>query len=138
MSNDVGYCPARFFWNEPLSLSEPDVKQSPLTKQLEALDWFLFYHISKRHLDLYGAYPIYSGYEQSCDFSNGENGDYCDGGFLKDKQGFYKLDAAGLLMRCPKCGDSRINGVGSFVEIPIPDGNIQPYAHANRGVKRRN
>ncbi|TLN29081.1 hypothetical protein FED22_19020, partial [Acinetobacter baumannii] len=112
--------------NEPLSLSEPDVKQSPLTKQLEALDWFLFYHISKRHLDLYGAYPIYSGYEQSCDFSNGENGDYCDGGFLKDKQGFYRLDAAGLLMRCPKCGDSRINGVGSFVEIPIPDGDKQP------------
>lgn len=86
----------------------------------------MFYHISKRHLDLYGAYPIYSGYEQSCDFSNGENGDYCDGGFLKDKQGFYRLDAAGLLMRCPKCGDSRINGVGSFVEIPIPDGDKQP------------
>lgn len=124
--HDVGYCPARFFWNEPLSLQEPDVKLSPLTKQLEALDWFLFYHISKRHLDLYGSYPIYSGYEQSCDFSNAENGDYCDGGFLKDKQGFYRLDAAGLLLRCPKCGDTRINGVGSFVEIPIPDGDKQP------------
>lgn len=124
--HDLGYCPARFFWTEPLSLKEPDIKQSPLTKQLEALDWFLFYHISKRHLDLYGSYPIYSGYEQSCDFSNAENGDYCDGGFLKDKQGFYRLDAAGLLQRCPKCGESRINGVGSFVEIPIPDGDKQP------------
>lgn len=124
--HDLGYCPARFFWTEPLSLSEPDVKQSPLTKQLEALDWFLFYHVSKRHLDLYGSYPIYSGYEQSCDFSNGENGDYCDGGFLKDKQGFYRLDQAGLLQRCPKCGDKRIAGVGSFVEIPIPDGDKQP------------
>ena len=123
--HDLGYCPARFFWTEPLSLKEPDIKQSPLTKQLEALDWFLFYHISKRHLDLYGSYPIYSGYEQSCDFSNAENGDYCDGGFLKDKQGFYRLDAAGLLLRCPKCGESRINGVGSFVEIPIPDGDKQ-------------
>lgn len=81
---------------------------------------------TKRHLDLYGAYPIYSGYEQSCDFSNGENGDYCDGGFLKDKQGFYKFDASGILMRCPKCGDKRIAGVGSFVEIPIPDGDKQP------------
>lgn len=124
--HDLGYCPARFFWTEPLSLSEPDIKQSPLTKQLEALDWFLFYHVSKRHLDLYGSYPIYSGYEQSCDYSNGENGDYCDGGFLKDKQGFYRLDAAGLLQRCPKCGDKRIAGVGSFVEIPIPDGDKQP------------
>lgn len=124
--HDLGYCPARFFWTEPLSLKEPDVKQSPLTKQLEALDWFLFYHISKRNLDLYGSYPIYSGYEQSCDFINAENGDYCDGGFLKDKQGFYRLDAAGLLLRCPKCGESRINGAGSFVEIPIPDGDKQP------------
>lgn len=119
--HDLGYCPARFFWSEPISLREPDIKKSVLTRQLEALDWYLFYAISKRHLDLYGSYPIYSGYEQSCDFSNAENGDYCDGGFLKDKQGFYKLDAAGLLLRCPKCGQSRINGVGSFVEIPIPN-----------------
>ena len=118
--HDLGYCPARFFWNEAISIDEPDVKKSPVSKELEALDWYLFYHISKRHLDLYGAYPIYSGYEQSCDFSNGENGDYCDGGFLKDKQGFYKFDASGLLMRCPKCGNKRIAGVGSFVEIPIP------------------
>lgn len=124
--HDLGYCPARFFWNEPMSLKEPDVKQSPLTKELEALDWFLFFHISKRHLDMYGAYPIYSGYEQSCDFTNAENGDYCDGGFLKNKQGYYKLDQAGLLMRCPKCGDKRITGAGSFVEIPIPDGDKQP------------
>jgi hypothetical protein len=93
---------------------------------LEALDWYLFYHLSKRNLDMYGSYPIYSGYEQSCDFTNSENGDYCDGGFLKNKQGFYRLDQAGMLMRCPKCGDKRIVGVGSFVEIPIPDGDKQP------------
>lgn len=121
--HDLGYCPARFFWDEAINLDEPDVKKSPISKELEALDWYLFYHISKRHLDLYGAYPIYSGYEQSCDFSNEENGDYCDGGFLKDKQGFYKFDASGLLMRCPKCGNKRIAGVGSFVEIPIPTEN---------------
>lgn len=121
--HDLGYCPARFFWDESINLDEPDVKKSPISKELEALDWYLFYHISKRHLDLYGAYPIYSGYEQSCDFSNEENGDYCDGGFLKDKQGYYKFDSAGLLMRCPKCGNKRIAGVGSFVEIPIPTEN---------------
>lgn len=116
----LGFCPARFFWSEPINMREPDVKASVLTKELESLDWFLFYHISKRHLDLYGSYPIYSGYEQACDFSNAENGDYCDGGFLRDRQGHYRLDTAGLLMRCPKCGDKRIAGVGSFVEIPIP------------------
>ena len=119
--HDLGYCPARFFWNEPLSLEEPDVKASPLSGVLESLDWFEFFHISKRQLDLFGAYPILSGYEQSCDFSNAENGDYCDGGFLRDKQGHYKLDMAGLLMRCPKCGNKRIIGAGSFVEIPVPN-----------------
>lgn len=118
--HDLGYCPARFFWNEPISLDEPDVKASPLSAELESLDWFEFFHISKRQLDLMGAYPILSGYEQSCDFSNAENGDYCDGGFLRDKQGHYRLDMAGLLLRCPKCGNKRIIGAGSFVEIPVP------------------
>ena len=55
--HDLGYCPARFFWDEAINLDEPDVKKSPISKELEALDWYLFYHISKRHLDLYGAYP---------------------------------------------------------------------------------
>ena len=119
--HDIGYCPARFFWNEPISLDEPDVKASPLSAELESLDWFEFFHISKRQLDLMGAYPILSGYEQSCDFTNAENGDYCDGGFLRDKQGHYRLDMAGLLLRCPKCGNKRIVGAGSFVEIPIPN-----------------
>ncbi len=118
--HDLGYCPARFFWNEPISLDDPDVKASPLSAELESLDWFEFFHISKRQLDLMGAYPILSGYEQSCDFSNAENGDYCDGGFLRNKQGHYKLDMAGMLMRCPKCGNKRVVGPGSFVEIPIP------------------
>lgn len=94
--HDVGYCPARFFWNEPLSLSNPTLS-NPANQAIGGVGLALFYHISKRHLDLYGAYPIYSGYEQSCDFSNGENGDYCDGGFLKDKQGRSpQIDAAGL------------------------------------------
>lgn len=125
-AHNLGYCPARFFWSEPISLDDKDVKRSPLTNELESLDWFLFYHLSKRQLDMYGSYPIYSGYEQSCDYSNQENGDYCDGGYLKDKQGFYKVDQAGVLMPCPKCGNKHIVGVGSFVEIPIPDGKEQP------------
>lgn len=120
-AHDLGYCPARFFWNEPINLEDPDVKASPLSKELESLDWHLFYQISKRQLDLYGAYPILSGYEQRCDWSNAENGDYCDGGFIRDKQGHYRLDMAGLLMRCPKCGDKRIVGAGSFIDIPIPN-----------------
>lgn len=122
--HSLGYCPARFFWNEPLSLADPDMKASPLSKELESLDWYLFFHLSKRQLDLFGSYPIYSGYEKDCDYSNEENGDYCDGGYLKDRQGHYKLDASGLLMRCPKCGDKRIVGAGTFVEVPVPSDKV--------------
>ena len=119
--HDLGYCPARFFWNEPLSIDKPDIKASPVTKELDRLDWYLFYAISKRHLDTYGSYPIYWGYEQSCDYHNDETGDYCDGGFLKDRQGHYHYDNNGLLMPCPVCSQKRLVGAGSFVEVPVPD-----------------
>ena len=118
--HDIGYCPARFFWNEPMSLDYPDVKMSPITKVLGALDWWLFFHISKHHLDLYGSYPVYTGYESNCDYHNDNTGDYCNGGFLYDEKGVQKLDMAGLPVRCPKCGDKRIIGAGSFIEVPVP------------------
>lgn len=117
--HELGYCPARFFWNEPLKLSDPDIKSHPLTKELESLDWFLFFHISKRHLDLYAPYPIYSGYEQDCGYQS-DKGDTCDGGFLMSSSGVFNVGIDGKLQACPKCGDKRIAGVGSFVEVPIP------------------
>lgn len=119
--HDLGYCPARFFWDEPISLDKPDIKASPVTKELDRLDWYLFFAISKRQLDTYGSYPIYWGYEQSCDFHNDETGDFCDGGFLKDKHGHWHYDNNGLLMPCPVCSQKRITGAGSFVEVPVPN-----------------
>lgn len=119
-AHDLGYCPARFFWNEPVSLDKPDIKESPVTKELDRLDWYLFFAISKRQLDTYGNYPIYWGYEQSCDFHNDETGDYCDGGYLKDKQGHWHYDNNGLLLPCPVCSQKRLVGAGSFIEVPVP------------------
>lgn len=119
-AHDLGYCPARFFWNEPVSLDKPDIKESPVTKELDRLDWYLFFAISKRQLDTYGNYPIYWGYEQSCDYQNDETGDYCDGGYLKDKQGHWHYDNNGLLMPCPVCSQKRLVGAGSYIEVPVP------------------
>lgn len=128
--HDLGYCPARFFWNVPLSLSTPNVKKSPLTKELEKLDWYLFFLISKRHLDMYGSYPIYSGYEANCDYTDEINHTHCEHGFLKNEQDQYVFDSAGVLMQCPKCGKHKINGAGSFIEIPIPSApNAEGYAY---------
>ena len=118
--HDLGYCPARFFWSEPISLDKPDIKQSPVTKELDRLDWYLFYALSKRNLDMYGSYPIYWGYEQECDYHDDTTGDYCEGGFLKDEHQHWKYDSNGLLMPCPVCSKKRLVGAGSFVEVPVP------------------
>lgn len=125
-AHDLGYCPARFFWNEPLSLKDKEIKASPLSKVLESLDWFLFFHTSKRHLDLYGAYPIYSGYAQECNYSDSETGYECDGGVLITPTGDIVPNGIGGATGCPKCSGKRIAGVGSFVEVPAPETKDDP------------
>ena len=117
----LGYCPATFISGSPIALTDPIVRQSPLTKVLDTLDWYLFYSISNRHLDLYGSYPIYSGYAPNCNYINDATGDYCDGGFLRDSGGHWHYDSAGQLVPCPKCGQKRIMGAGTFVDIPQPN-----------------
>lgn len=118
--HDLGYCPARFFWASPLNETNKELKKNPLTKELSSLDWYLFFSNSKQHLDLYAPYPIYSAYEADCDFENNETGDYCDGGFLRNTDGNYKILANGAIEKCPCCSEKRIAGPGSFVEVPVP------------------
>lgn len=120
--HDLGYCPARFFWNSAVSLQRPSVKRSPITNHLGDLDWYLFFSVSKRHLDLYAPYPIYSGFSQDCDYSfEGEGGtrEECDGGYLRAANGQF-IHRAGVIAECPVCSKKRIAGVGSFVEVPPP------------------
>lgn len=120
IKHGLGYCPAKFFWTTPLSEENPDIKKSPLSPQLGNLDWLLFFRVSKRHLDLYAPYPIYSAYKANCNFRNNETGDYCDGGFLRNIEGKYKMLRDGTVERCPVCSQKRIAGAGSFIEVPIP------------------
>ena len=123
VQHGLGYCPAKFFWTTPLSQEQPDIKKSPLSPQLGNLDWLLFFRVSKRHLDLYAPYPIYSAYAADCNYRNNETGDYCDGGFLRNIKGEYKVLRDGTVERCPICSEKRIAGVGSFIEVPIPKGD---------------
>jgi hypothetical protein len=99
----------------------PEVKRSPITNALGDLDWHLFVSVSKRHLDLYAPYPIYSGFAADCDYEIDVEQTYeqCDGGFLKDREGRYLL-RNGRIAECPACSKKRIAGVGSFVEVPAP------------------
>ena len=120
-SHDLGYCPARFFWSTQLNEKNKDLKKNPITKELSNLDWYLFFALSKQHLDLYAPYPIYSAYEADCDFENNETGDYCDGGFLRNAKGEYKILNDGTVERCPCCSEKRIAGPGSFLEVRVPN-----------------
>lgn len=119
-AHNLGYCPVKFFWDTSVTLKSPDVKKSPLTPQLSNLDWLLFFTISKRHLDLYAPYPIYSAYEADCNFQNNATGDYCDGGFLRNINGEYSIFQDGTVSRCPICSEKRLAGAGSFIEVPAP------------------
>ena len=119
--HDLGYCPARFFWTTQLNEKNKELKKNPITKELSNLDWYLFFSISKQHLDLYAPYPIYSAYEANCHYENNETGDYCDGGFLRNSKGDWKFLADGTLEKCPCCGNKRIAGPGSFLEVPVPN-----------------
>lgn len=120
-AHNLGYCPARFFWSTSLNEKNPDIKKNPITKELSNLDWYLFFSLSKQHLDLYAPYPIYSAYEADCNFENNETGDYCDGGFLRNAKGEYKILNDGTVEKCPCCGEKRIAGPGSFLEVPVPN-----------------
>lgn len=119
--HDLEYCPARFFWSTQLNEKNKDLKKNPITKELSNLDWYLFFALSKQHLDLYAPYPIYSAYEADCNFENNETGDYCDGGFLRNAKGEYKILNDGTVERCPCCSEKRIAGPGSFLEVPVPN-----------------
>lgn len=120
-AHDLGYCPARFFWTTQLNEKNKELKKNPITKELSNLDWYLFFSISKQHLDLYAPYPIYSAYEADCHFENNETGDYCDGGFLRNSNGDFKILADGTVEKCPCCSEKRIAGPGSFLEVPVPN-----------------
>lgn len=119
--HNLGYCPARFFWTTQLNEPNKDLKKNPIIKELSNLDWYLFFSISKQHLDLYAPYPIYSAYEAECNYENNETGDYCDGGFLRNSNGDFKILADGSVEKCPCCSDKRIAGPGSFLEVPVPN-----------------
>ena len=114
----LGYVPAKWFWDQPITYLEPDMKKAPVTGQLENLDKYLFSAISKQYLDLYASYPIYWGFAQDCDYRE-DSGYYCDGGFLRDDNHQY-VSRSGTIAPCPVCSNKRLTGAGSYIEVPPP------------------
>ena len=123
----LGYVPAKWFIDEPVSIDMPDVKKSPVTDALSNLDWLLFFMTSKKHLDTYGAYPIYTTVEQECTYEEElEVGEdklfaHCEHGIMVDDSGRPILTDGGKPKVCPKCGGHPLTGPGTLLTRPMPN-----------------
>jgi hypothetical protein len=108
--HNLNYTPAKDLWRTKRKKGGID-KKGPVTKSLSELNWLLFFEISKKYLDLYAPYPIYSAYERECTYTN-EQGNSCHGGKVQVVNGY---------IDCPVCTARKHKiGVGTFIEIPAP------------------
>lgn len=121
--HDLGYCPVCFYWSDYLG-TEKCLKESPLSKELDNLDYYVFKVVNKRMADLGGENPIYSIYEEEkgCDYEDKAIGCSCSNGFLVNKSSGEKVfNPDGSVMTCPSCGEKKFRGAGSVIYIPIPE-----------------
>ena len=122
-AHDLGECPVRWFWTEPLSRKNLAIKKSPLTDYLGRLDSLLLFDGGNEHLNTFGRWPIFTAVSKDCDFRDDETGIYCDDGFLRNDDDRYLWHYAGgenQLKQCPKCSVTRFNGPGSYIEYEPP------------------
>lgn len=110
----LGYTPACFFWDE--SLDERKIlKKSPFTGSLNNLDWLLFWETSRRMLEMYAAYPIYSTYEERCSYY-----EMVEGSRVECTDGFLYFPNASRPSECPSCAKRKFIGPGTLLRIPTP------------------
>ena len=120
--HNLGYCPAKFFWQKAINEHDPVVKQSVVSEWITKFDRLQFDIISKESLDLTSAWPITWGFKVPCDFENDKTGWYCDDGFLRSAKlnDAYLFDNGGNLHECPRCSSKRFNGPGTYMEVDPP------------------
>jgi hypothetical protein len=120
-NHDLGYVPAKFFWKDYLNGISKCIKKSPISKELDKLDYLEFKLISKRIADLGGEYPITYSYEETrdCDFHTNEL--HCKDGYLVDDRDQFAIGGDGSVMKCPICAEKGFRGAGTHITVPIPD-----------------
>lgn len=108
----LGYCPAKSLIDDSIVNTCYIDKKGPSTNSLGNLDWLLFWEISKKYLDSYGAWPIIVSYKQKCNYRN-NLGVECNDGFLYSGENTKPEP-------CPKCSSPSLIGPGSRYEINAP------------------
>jgi len=118
----LGFCPVFKFYPQLLNYKNPLNSKSPISPAVGDLDKWLFWNTSIEHFKLYGAFPIYWGYKQTCNYQDVTTGASCDGnGKLIS---FEPVEGSSEMKQqtseCPVCKNKRIVGAGSFIEVAPP------------------
>jgi len=127
--HQLGTCPARMLLTDPLfDVASPE-RDTPITGQLSALDFFVFWDASIEYYKMYGMWPILFSIEESCTYQTG-NGEVCQGGILNVHAGWnMEKDEAGneaqrierfVQQKCPVCEARKLIGPGSNFKLPAP------------------
>lgn len=118
VAHNLGFTPARSFWTTPLNSTSKIQKRSPITNSISELDWYLFFSISQKYLELYAPYPIYAIYKSKCNFKEITGAKrQCVDGFLQGNGEFF---AGAERQKCPQCASKIRVGPGNVMLIDVP------------------
>ncbi len=117
------YAPVRFLWND--SIDNGIRRQGILTSIAAKLDWFQFWHTSKKLNDITSSYPILWMYETKCEYNHPQWGT-CNDGFIQ-----YLPEGGDNYIEkpCPACVERKMIGSpGTLLGMPMPNGTTQTPA----------
>lgn len=126
----LGYVPACSFYEHAVAGSARINKRGPLTKVLAQLDWLLFWLVSKKYLNLYGAWPIIVRYKETCDYRD-KDGNECNEGFINYQMANGTGGFCTAQKECPVCAKRGLIGPGSDWSIDAPRNKEESDLMAN-------
>lgn len=133
LTEGLGYAPATSFYDSPIAKTERINKKGPITASLSNLNWLLFWKVSKKYFDLYGAWPIIVSYKQNCTYRD-EHGNECNEGYVNYDEFSYATGDAVSIPRqkaCPVCSKRGMIGAGSrwTVDPPVDAADVDLMAN---------
>lgn len=111
----LGYAPARSFWQNSIKNTKHINKKGALTNVLSKLDWLLFWRVSKKYFDLYGAWPMMVSYKRNCTYRDEHNNE-CNSGYIN----YNTTNGISMQKICPACSASSSLGPGTKYEVDPP------------------
>lgn len=121
----LGYAPAKSFWTTPLNDETTIRKKNQVINSLSELDWLLFFEYSKKYLDLYASFPIYSVYKTKCNYIDIDTTQPCVNGYITYNERRGDKDVP-QKKKCPKCSTAVKVGPGQVLEFGAPQDKDDP------------